>query len=168
MIDLAAPTNSWLPTVWYGGYLPDMPDLCVGRLPIEMSSARPSPWKIWIVESPRERKHLLRALEKPIARRGGAIDFRAELDAAVSAPGRGDPFLGLYPPLEPGWPWITIGRWPPTVGAVIGGMARGVYSTETDNDEEAAHRRAARLAQIAAVAGQDIPVRVPPGPGAGH
>lgn len=164
-IDLSAPVAAWLPTVWYGGYLPDMPDLCVGRLPPEMRAGRASPWKIWIVESPRERKLLLRALEKPVALRAGAIDFRAELDAATGAPGRGDAFLGLYAPPAPDWPWITIGRWPPQIGAAMGGLARGVYSTETDDSEAAALDRLSRLgAMVSAVSGSGLPIRTPPRP----
>lgn len=41
MIDLAAPIDAWLPTVWYGRFPPDLPDLCVGRWPAGITTETP-------------------------------------------------------------------------------------------------------------------------------
>ena len=154
-LDLSAPISEWLPTVWYGGYLDGLPDLCVGRLPAAFG--RSSPWKIWIVERPEERTALLRSLALPVPpAASGAVDLRAGPDAAVNRPGSGDPFLALYVPTEDGWPWITLGRFDSEVGRKIG-LNRGVYSTETDDTERAAVERLARLKRLAPGA----PVLVP-------
>lgn len=84
-LDLTAPIASWLPTAWYGGYVADLPDLCVGRWPPELARATGQRWKVWVVETPLERADLLAALARPVPRKGAAVDFSSGPDAAGSA-----------------------------------------------------------------------------------
>ncbi|MCF4130058.1 hypothetical protein [Methylobacterium sp. SyP6R] len=141
MIDLAAPITSWMPIVWYGGFLPGLPDLCVGRWPPGISVE--TPWKLWAVETAAEREALLAALARPVPRRGGALDFAAGPDAAVRRQSSGDTVLALYEPPAPGWPWITLGRWPPEIGREVGAH-RDIYTWDADLTEAAALDRIAQ------------------------
>lgn len=141
MIDPAAPLSSWMPIVWYGGFQPGLPDLCVGRWPPGVAAA--TPWKLWAVETPAEREALLAALARPVPLRGGALDFASGPDAAVSRPGIGNQVLALYEPPAPGWPWITLGRWPPEIGRQVDAH-RDVYTWDADLTEAAAHERIAQ------------------------
>jgi hypothetical protein len=159
MIDLDAPIARWLPTAWYPGYLEDLPDLCVGRWPPIFNRTGDDAWKVWIVETPGERKALLNALARPVPRVDAGLDFRSGPDAAVSKPSTGAPFVALYPPPEPEWPAIVLCRWPVEIGRSIA-SARGRYTYETRHDEDAA---IARVSEIAARLGADLPVRLPGG-----
>ncbi|KMO27210.1 hypothetical protein VQ02_33600 [Methylobacterium variabile] len=141
MTDPDAPISSWMPIVWYKGYLPGLPDLCLGRWPADIATE--TPWKLWAVESAKERDALLAALARPVPRKGGALDFSAGPDAAVSRPGTGDPVLALYEPPAPGWPWITLGRWPREIGRQVEAH-REVYTWDPDMTEAAAHDRIAQ------------------------
>jgi hypothetical protein len=78
--------------------------------------------------------------------------------AAVATQGHGEPCIALYVPPEPGWPWITIGRFTPEIGRAVG-AARGLYTTEIDDAEAAAMRRLERLA----LAMPGAPIRYPDG-----
>ncbi|KMO27209.1 hypothetical protein VQ02_33595 [Methylobacterium variabile] len=131
-----------MPIVWYGGFLPGLPDLCVGRWPAGVAAK--TPWKVWIVETPQERAALLASVAKPVAIRGGGLDFKSGPDAMVSGPIRGDSVIALYLPPEPGWPWFTVGRWPPEVALGIGAQ-REAYTWEADATEAAALDRIARM-----------------------
>ncbi|NKQ73425.1 hypothetical protein C3Y89_24290 [Rhizobium sp. UPM1132] len=167
MFYLRLPIKDWLPTVWYPGYLEGMPDLLVGKLPDEFQRTATDRWKIWIVENQNERKALLDALDKPAPMRGNAVDFMSGPDAAVSKVDRsrhyGKMMGGLYPApgdAGPGWPWITMIRFPSV--AIAGPMApelgRGVYAIDVDLDERAATTRTARMF---ALAGDAMEIRFP-------
>ena len=155
MIDTTAPLDSWLPVRWYGGYLSDLPDLCVGRWPAEFGRMGSAAWKVWVVETPAETQALTASLRRPVPLRNGALDFKAGPDAAVSAPARdGAPFVALYEPPEQGWPWITVTATQP--GQL--GLARGRYAYDTDESLDEALDRVSRLRAM--VPGMDI--RLPP------
>lgn len=154
MTDFTSPVRDWLPTAWVAGYIDGLPDLCIGRLPPEIS--RPDGrWKIWIVERPAERAALLAAPARPIPLSGGGLDFRSGPDAAVAAQGRGGAVVALYPPAAEGWPWVTLVRLP----RAAPGYARGVYATDTDETEAGASQRISRLRLRA----PGVPVRLPGG-----
>lgn len=85
---------------------------------------------------------MLAALARPVPRRAGALDFRSGPDAAVSRPGSGDTVVALYEPPSPGWPWITLCRWPREIGRQYEAN-RGVYTWDADLAEAAAHERIA-------------------------
>lgn len=140
MIDPDAPIDSWMPIVWYTGFRPGLPHLCVGRWPPGITVA--TPWKLWAVENPGEREALLAALARPVPRRDGALDFLSGPDAAVSRPGSGETVVALYEPAASGWPWITLGRWPREIGRQYGAY-RDVYTWDADLTEAAAHERIA-------------------------
>lgn len=168
---LRLPIKNWLPTVWYPGYLKNMPDLLVGKLPDEFQRTETDRWKIWIVENNKERKALLTALDKPVPMRGDAVDFRSGPDAPVSKVDRsrsyGRMMTGLYPPpVDAGacWPWITMVRFPSVAmaGPMSAELARGVYAFDVDMSEEAA---LARTALMFAMAGNSAEIRLPDGKG---
>lgn len=140
MIDPTAPIISWMPIAWYDSFMAGLPDLCVGRWPPGI--AVEVPWKLWAVETPEEREALLTALAQPVPRQDGALDFSSGPDAAVSRPGSGETVVALYEPAMSGWPWITLGRWPPEIGRQFGAH-REVYTWDADLTETAAHERIA-------------------------
>lgn len=138
MPDLNGPISSWLPTVWYGGFLPGLPDLLFGQY----SGFR----KLWIVRSHGERRALLAALDRSAIVSNGALNFRDGPDRAVSAPTSDDDYIALYAPPEDGWPWITLvsATMTPAAAKAIG-AARGRYAWDADDAEAAAIDRVARL-----------------------
>ena len=143
MIDLAAPMRDWLPCIWYGGYTPALPDLCVGRLPEPFRRVHPDPCKIWIVEIPAERQALLDALARPVPRAGNAINFSAGPDRATPTSRARGQFLALYLPPSEGWPWVVIVAVDGAPAAMS--LNRGRYAYETFQFEAAALAHMARL-----------------------
>jgi len=141
VIDPDAEIRSWLPIVWYNRFRTDLPDLCLGRWPPGITTV--TPWKLWVVETDAERAALLAALARPVPRRDGALDFRSGPDAAVSQPGSGDTVMALYEPPSPGWPWITLGRWPREIGRQYG-AERETYTWDVDLSSEDAVDRLSR------------------------
>lgn len=133
-----------MPTAWYGGYLPGLPDICVGKWPEELGNSER--WKLWIVRSPDERTALEAALDRPVPRLGQALDFSAGPDAAARRVFDDDDYVALYSPVESGWPWLTLVSvtMAPADAAHIG-AARGRYTWDADEDEAAAVARLARL-----------------------
>ena len=142
---LQQPYSQWLPIEWYPSYERGLPDLCVGHFPPWMGNFS---HRIWIVENSIERERLLAELEKPPIISGNSINLKDGPDKAISKPGSGDMFLALYAPRDPDWPWITIGRFPLEVGRQIGGLAREVYTTETDIGEIEARERIEKLRKL--------------------
>ncbi|MGQ3672048.1 hypothetical protein ACT6QG_06595 [Xanthobacter sp. TB0136] len=156
MIDLQAPLASWLPTVWYPGFLRGMPDLLVGRWPdVFRRPAGNESYKVWFVCSPRERQALLDALSRPVPTKGGALDFRAGPDAAVTGAVDIDDFVGLYASPGAEWPWITVTSTTLPAGSSAG-LARGRFAWDSDETEAGTLDRIARLQAIL-----PAPVRVP-------
>lgn len=165
MTDLSAPLQDWMPTVWYGGYLSGLPDLCVGRWPDEIARMHGQRWKLWIVTNAAETTRLTAALAQPVPRKGAALDFASGPDAAVHKPvRRGDDFVALYAPPAEGWPWITLVSLtlPPAAAAELG-AARGRYTWDADDTESAALDRVARLRAMTPGAPVHVPDRT-----AGH
>ncbi|MEW5423960.1 hypothetical protein [Amorphus sp. 3PC139-8] len=161
MIDLSAPLETWMPTVWYGGFLLGLPDLCVGQWPQEIARAHGQAWKVWIVTNATETQRLTHALSKPVPRKGPALDFASGPDAAIRKPIRhAEDFVALYAPPAQAWPWITLVSltMSPQAAAELG-AARGRYTWDADDSENAALDRVARLrARL-----PNAPVHVPDG-----
>lgn len=134
MIDVSAPISSWLPTIWYPGYRPDLPDICVGRWPADFRrSPGPDTYKLWYVETPDERQALLDALARPVPIQGRALDFASGPDRACSHQSRLRPFVALYAPPEADWPWMVvtlINGAPASMGLGRGGYAYEVFADQ--------------------------------------
>lgn len=133
MINLSAPINAWMPIVWYAGYTPNLPDLCVGRWPALLARGRADDYKIWYVENPAERGLLLDALARPAPRVGRALDFSSGPDRATRNPPRAQAFVAMYAPPEPGWPWVivtSIDGAPASMGLGRGRYAYDVFDTQ--------------------------------------
>lgn len=160
MIDLDQPVGVWMPIAWYGGYLPGLPDLCLGRWPADFRRTGLDRWKLWIVRSPGERAALEAALARPVPKKGPALDFSAGPDAAVRAPGPDDDYVALYQPVTPEWPWITLVSLTMTAAhAKQLGAARGRYTWDADETEAAAIDRMHRLRSIVPISDFRAPRR---------
>lgn len=154
---LTQPIKEWLPTKWYGGVLPGLPDLCVGKLPPAFGKS----WKVWYVETPAENIALHEALSKPVPLRGNSVDFASGPDAVVSKvdPTKhyGETVVALYAPegSDVGWPWITVCRLPSVTaaGPLSRELGRGVYSYDIDMSETAAMKRLERMGRMTLAAG---------------
>ncbi|MCE6959580.1 hypothetical protein LAZ40_10985 [Cereibacter sphaeroides] len=138
-VDLSLPVRDWLPTVTYPGFRPGLPDIVLGRLPASIAAIAGQPYKSWIVESPREAKHLRARLAEPLPlRRAGALDFVAGPDSAVRRAGNGasrtDVIVALYSPPEAGWPFLLLTSLPMRNES----LERGCYAWEVFEEEAAA------------------------------
>ena len=158
---LMQPIREWLPIKWYGGVIPGLPDLCVGKLPAAFGKFGVEAWKVWYVETPAENIALHEALSKPVPLRGNSVDFASGPDAVVSKadPTKhyGESIVTLYAPDETdnGWPWITVFRLPSVAaaGPMSHQLGRGVYAYEIDMSEEAAMTRFSRMQRMTLAAG---------------
>jgi hypothetical protein len=158
---LLQPIKEWLPIKWYGGSLPGLPDLCVGKLPAAFGLDGHAAWKVWYVETPEENIALRDALTRPVPLRGNFVDFASGPDVAVSkADARkdyGETVVALYAPegSDVGWPWITVCRLPSVTaaGPLSRELGRGVYSYDIDMGETAAMKRVERMQRMTLAAG---------------
>jgi hypothetical protein len=149
---LLQPINEWLPTRWYGGSMPGLPDLCVGKLPAVFGRVGAEAWKVWFVETPSENVALREALSKPTPLQGDTVDFKSGPDAVFDTSDMkhyGDPVVALYPPNEKdqGWPWISVFRLSSAMdaGPIPNGFGRGVYAYEIHNNEASAMAHITRM-----------------------
>lgn len=155
------PIQEWLPVKWYAGFLPGLPDLCVGRMPAVLGLSGPQAWKVWYVETPEKNRALREALAKPIPLRDGGLDFERGPDATTSKVNRnkdyGEPVVALYAPNadDKGWPWFTVFRLSSVkaAGPHACELGRGVYSYEIDMSEQDAMQRIAQMGSLTAAAG---------------
>ena len=137
--DLTAPMKDWLPTALYPGFRPGMPDIVLARLPQELADLAGAPFKSWILENEKEAALLEARLSEPLpVRPDGSLDFIAGPDSAVRKKGKGahrtDPVVGIYSPVENGWPLIVLVSLPVQNPE----LERGCYAWEAfETDAEA-------------------------------
>lgn len=137
---MTRPICDWLETAWYPSGCDALPDLLIGRWPEDLGLD--FPYHTWVVETPRERKQLIRSLQKPVPLRAGAMDFRRGPDSFVSGASRlspSSPNYCVYPPALKGWPWLVNALWPAWLTEMAPRMCtRQRYSHEFFETQDAA------------------------------
>ncbi|AXQ96094.1 hypothetical protein ORIO_20575 (plasmid) [Cereibacter azotoformans] len=154
-----APIRSWMPIAVYKAYLPNMPDVVMGKVPALMSGAPGLRWKTWICETREERENVLKQLDKPCPVTQGALDFRRGPDSAVARKASGmalRPDAGIsvavYAPPFKGWPWLVL-LWSAHPAP---GLERDRYAWETFMTEKALHRHLRELSGLASERGCEV------------
>lgn len=113
----STPLRQAMSSVWYPGFIPNVPDLLVFRLPNEIrrnEAGRPlnNAYKIIFVETPGDRRVVEESLDTPLTLRGNVVDFRVTIDRPnarrSSFPAQRDTRVLLYVPPEEGWPHFVL------------------------------------------------------------
>lgn len=161
------PLRQIAPSVVYPGFLPDLPDLYVLRLPPVLwragaGSALNDRYKVVFVECDAERRDVECGLDMPLRLSKGMLDFRLTIDRVMARPSgrpRGEGCCSLYVPPVPGWPCLVVCRLHANIPDA--GMARQRYGYDAFDDEEAALDHMARMAATYFPPGMKLDVRVP-------
>lgn len=144
------PLRESMPSVWYPGYLPRMPDLLVFKFLPEMRRSGHeglnATYKVIFVETVGDRRAVEDALDKPVTVQGRAIDFRPTIDrtnARRSSLPSGDSGLLLHVPPEEGWPYFVVSVLPWNKSGM--GFARDRYGWDAFGTEDEALGHMTRL-----------------------
>lgn len=162
-LDLSAPICDWLPLQLYVSHRTGLPDVIMGRWPDVFGRTGTGRYKTWICESPKELSEVRKWLGQPVPiAPGGALDFRAGPDGALSrmAAGmmpRGEIVVALYPPPAEGWPWLIL----QSVPCHDPQVERGKYSWEVFESEAGALGHLLRMAHLGGQAGGSIHILRP-------